>query len=169
MTQKQRRSQRQIIDLEQLKQDPNSFLALNPDDEVLQKLEMFRLYQAGYAPEDIVTAFGYAGRTYFYTLFQRFKERGTAALLDQRGGSELRKRTPELEAQVIRAKALQPQVGDTELGRRFRLDRSTVYEILKEHGIQDLHRVVTNQPPGPDTAEHDGEKGGFRSSPAVMP
>ena len=169
MTQKQRRSQRQTIDLEQLNQDPNSFLALNPDDEVLQKLEMFRLYQAGYAPEDIVIAFGYAGRTYFYTLFHRFKEGGTAALLDQRGGSEPRKRTPELEAQVIRAKALQPQLGDTELGRRFGLDRSTVYEILKEHDIQDLHRVVTNQPPGPDTAEHDGEKGGFRSSPAVMP
>jgi len=169
MAQKQRRSQRQTIDLEQLKQNPNSFLALNPDDEVLQKLEMFRLYQAGYAPEDIVTAFGYAGRTYFYTLFQRFKEEGPAALLDQRGGSEARKRTPGLEAQVIRAKALRPQVGDTELGRRFGLDRSTVYEILKEHGIQDLHRVVTNQPPGPDTAEHDGEKGGFRSSPAVMP
>ena len=84
MAQKQRRSQRQTIDLEQLKQDPNSFLALNPDDEVLQKLEMFRLYQAGYAPEDIMTAFGYTGRTYFYTLFHRFKKEGTAALLEDR-------------------------------------------------------------------------------------
>jgi len=69
MIQKQRRSQRVTIDLEQLKQDSNSFLALNPDDEVLQKLEMVRLYQVGYAPEDIVTAFGYVGRTYFCSPF----------------------------------------------------------------------------------------------------
>jgi len=167
MTQKQRRSQRVTIDLEQLKQDPNSFLALNPDDEVLQKLEMVRLYQAGYAPEDIVAAFGYAGRTYFYSLFNRFKEGGTAALLDQRGGSEPRKRTPELEGEVIRAKALHSQLGDTALGRRFGLDRSTVYQILKEHHIQDLHRVVTDQSPTPDAAERDGEKGGSKPFPAA--
>jgi hypothetical protein len=69
MSQKKRRSQRQIIDLEQLKQDPNSFLALDPDDEALRKLEMLRLYKVGYAPEDIVTAFGYSSRTYFYEFF----------------------------------------------------------------------------------------------------
>jgi len=169
MTQKQRRCQRQTIDLEQLKQDPNSFLTLNPDDEALRKLEMFRLYKAGYAPEDIATAFGYSSRTYFYKLFNRFQEGGTEALIDRRGGSEPRKRTPELEAQVIRAKALDPQLGDTELGRRFGLDRSTVYELLKEHGIQDLHRVITDQPSPPATDEHIGEKGGFKSSPAAMP
>ena len=169
MSQKKRRSQRQTIDLAQLKQDPSSFLSLNPDDEALRKLEMFRLYQAGYAPEDIMTAFGYCGRTYFYELFNRFQEGGTEALIDRRGGSEPRKRTPELEAQVIRAKALNPQLGDTELGRRFGLDRSTVYEILKEHDIQDLHQVITDQPPSPDAAEPLGEKGGPKSSLVAMP
>jgi transposase len=169
MSQKKRRSQRQTIDLEQLKQDPNSFLALDPDDEALRKLEMLRLYKVGYAPEDIVTAFGYSSRTYFYEFFNRFQEGGTEALIDHRGGSEPRKRTPELEAQVIRAKALDPQLGDTELGRCFGLDRSTVYELLKEHGIQDLHRVITDQPSSPATDEHIGEKGGFKSSPAAMP
>jgi transposase len=164
MTEKQRRSLRQTIDLEQLQQDPHSFLALDPDDEVLRKLEMFRLYQAGYAPEDICTAFGYTGRTYFYALYQRFQEGGTAALLDSRGGSAPRTRTPEREAQVIRAKALEPELGDTELGRRFGLDRSTVYELLREHGLQDLHRVVTDQPTSPTAEEPVGEKGGSKSS-----
>ncbi|MBC8249841.1 MAG: hypothetical protein H8E90_09200, partial [Anaerolineales bacterium] len=56
-----------------------------------------------------------------------------------------------------------------ELGRRFGLDRSTVYELLKEHGIQDLHRVITGQSPSPDTDEHIGEKGGSKSSPAATP
>jgi transposase len=169
MSQKKRRSRRRTIDLEQLKKDPNSFLALDLDDEALRKLEMFRLYKAGYAPEDIVTAFGYCSRTYFYELFNRFQEGGTGALIDRRGGSDPRKRTLELEAQVIRAKALDPQLGDTELGRRFSLDRSTVYELLKEHGIQDLHRVITDQLSSPDADEHIGEKGGSKSSPAAMP
>lgn len=169
MNQKKRRSRRQTIDLEQLRQDPNSFLALNPDHEALRKLEMFRLYKAGYAPEDIMTAFGYSGRTYFYQLFNRFQEGGTAALIDRRGGSEPRKRTSEREAQVIRTKALNPQLGDTELGRCFELDRSTVYELLKEHGIQDLHRVITAQSPSLDADEHIGGKKGPKSSPAVTP
>ncbi|MCK4470550.1 MAG: helix-turn-helix domain-containing protein, partial [Anaerolineae bacterium] len=98
-----------------------------------------------------------------------FQEGGTEALIDRRGGSEPRKRTSELDAQVIRAKALDPQLGDTELGRRFGLDRSTVYELLKEHGIQDLDRVITDQPSSPDTHEHIGEKGGSKSSPAATP
>jgi len=166
---KQRRSQRQTIDLEQLKQDPTSFLALDPDDEALRKLEMFRLYQAGYAPEDICAAFGYAGRTYFYALYQRFQEGGTAALLDARGGSAPRTRTPEREAQVIRAKALAPELGDTELGQRFGLDRATVYELLREHGIQDLHRVVADQPASTETEDPGGEKGGSKSSPVPTP
>lgn len=169
MSQKKRRSRRQDIDLEQLKQDPNSFLALNPDDEALRKLEMFRLYKAGHAPEDIMTAFGYSGRTYFYDLFSRFQEGGTETLIDRRGGSEPRKRAPELEAQVIRAKALNPQLGDTDLGRRFGLDRSTVYELLKDHGIQDLHRVITDQPSSLGADERSGEKGGSPSSLAAMP
>jgi len=167
MNQKKRRSRRQTIDLEQLKQDPSSFLSLNPDDEVLRKLEMFRLYKAGYAPEDIVTAFGYSGRTYFYELLSRFQAGGTEALIDRRGGSEPRKRTPELEAQVIRAKALDPQLGDTELGRRFGLDRSTIYEILREHDIQDLHQVITDHPPIPDADEPSGKKGGSKSFPVI--
>jgi len=169
MTEKQRRSQRQTIDLEQLKQDPHSFLALAPDDEAVRKLEMFRLYQAGYAPEDICAAFGYAGRTYFYALYERFQEGGTAALLGQRGGSAPRTRTPEREAQVIRAKALEPELGDTELGQRFGLDRATVYDLLREHGIQDLHRVVTDQPAPSEAEEPAGKKGGSKSSPAAMP
>lgn len=167
MSQKERRSRRQTIDLEQLKQDLSSFLSLNPDDDVLRKLEMFRLYKAGYAPEDIVTAFGYSGRTYFYELLNRFQAGGTEALIDRRGGSEPRKRTPELEAQVIRAKALDPQLGDTELGQRFGLDRSTIYEILREHNLQDLHRVITDQPPAPDADEPSGKKGGSKSFPVV--
>jgi hypothetical protein len=41
MSHKKRRSRQQTIDLKQLKQDPTSFLALNPDDDVLRTLEMF--------------------------------------------------------------------------------------------------------------------------------
>ncbi|NIN68305.1 MAG: helix-turn-helix domain-containing protein [Anaerolineae bacterium] len=169
MSPKQRRSRRQTIDLEQLKQDANSFLSLGCDDEVLRKLEMIRLYKVGYAPEDIMTAFGYSGRTYFYHLWNRFQEGGIAALVDRRGGSEPKKRTPDLEAQVIRTKALAPQLGDTELGRRFGLDRSTIYEILRDHGIQDLHRVVTDESSAAESDEAVAEKGGAKSSPAVTP
>jgi len=42
MSQKKRRSRRQTIDLEQLKQDPNSFLFLDPDDEALWGMVQLR-------------------------------------------------------------------------------------------------------------------------------
>ena len=60
MSHKRQRKPRQTIELEQLKSDPNSFLTLHSEDEVLRKLETYRLYQAGYAAEDIAEAFGYA-------------------------------------------------------------------------------------------------------------
>jgi hypothetical protein len=46
MSDKRQRKPRQIIELEQLKSDPNSFLKLHSEDEVLHKLETYRLYQA---------------------------------------------------------------------------------------------------------------------------
>ena len=52
-----------------------------------------------------------------------------------------RKRASEVEAAVLRAKALSPEQGDSELGAEFGLERRTVYRLLKEHGLQDLHRV----------------------------
>ncbi len=42
MTQKRRRSQRQKIELEQLKNDLNSFLSWRIDDPTLRKLETYR-------------------------------------------------------------------------------------------------------------------------------
>jgi hypothetical protein len=60
-------------------------------------------------------------------------------------------------------------LGDTELGRRFGLDRSTIYEILRDHGIQDLHRVVTDESSAAESDEPVAKKGGAKSSPAVMP
>jgi hypothetical protein len=69
MSQKRKRKPRQTIELEQLKNDPNSFLALHAEDEVLRKLETYRLYQAGYAAEDIAEAFDYA-RAYLYEMWQ---------------------------------------------------------------------------------------------------
>ena len=58
MSEKRRRSQRQRIELEQLKKDPNSFLSWGIEDPTLGKLETYRLYQAGYAVADIGEAFG---------------------------------------------------------------------------------------------------------------
>jgi hypothetical protein len=34
---------------------------------------------------------------------------------------------------------LQPQRGEAEFAAEFGLDRSTVYDLLNEHGLQDLH------------------------------
>jgi len=62
------------------------------------------------------------------------------------------------------------------LAAEFKLDRSTVYRLLKEHGLQDLHRVLTAAP-APDSAsdsptapdEASAKKGASKSSPAPRP
>jgi len=154
-----RRSERGTIDLKQLQGDPVSLLALGLlDDPVLRKLETYRLYQAGYAVEDIAQAFGFT-RPYLYELWDKLRAEGVIALSDQRkGGSVARTRTPEREAQVLRAKALNPQRSDADLADEFKMDRSTVYELLKEHGLQDLHRVLTAPPPSSGTDSAQGGK-----------
>ena len=47
MTEKGRRSKRQTIELEQLKNDPKSLLSWGIYDPTLHKLETYRLYQEG--------------------------------------------------------------------------------------------------------------------------
>ncbi len=173
-------SERRPIDLEQLKSDPASLLSLGLDDPVLCKLETYRLYQAGYAAEDIAQAFEYA-RPYLYELWAALKSGGVEALVDKRGGSV--PRTPEREAHVLRAKALNPQRSDADLAAEFQMDRSTVYDLLKEHELQDLHRVLTATPPtsdpipfgrslrptptAPASTEAEAEKGSARSSRVI--
>jgi transposase len=170
MSEKRRRSQRQRIDLEQLKNDPDSFLSWGIDDATLRKLETYRLYQAGYAVADIGEAFGLS-HGYVYEMWGKFKAEGTAALVDKRWGAAPRKRTTEREAEVLRAKALDPERGDSDLAAEFGLERSTVYRLLKEHGLQDLHRVLegsSGQEPEetpPEAKADDGEKRGSKSSP----
>ncbi len=144
MTKKRRRSKRQTIELEQLKNDPHSFLSWEIEDPTLRKLETYRLYQTGYAVADIAEAFGFA-HGYLYEMWGKFKAEGTEALVDKRWGTVPQKRTNEKEAAVLRAKALNPKQGDTELGQKFGMERSTVYRLLKEHGLQDLHQVIAGQ------------------------
>ncbi len=173
MTQKRRRSQRQTIELEQLKNDPNSLLSWGLDDPTLRKLETYRLYQAGYAVADIAEAFGFA-HGYLYEMWGKFKAEGTEALVDKRWGAAPRKRTRAVEAAVLQAKAHNPQRGDSELAEEFGLDRSTVYRLLKEHGLQDLHRVIAGEEEefGEKPAEPQGDggqKGGSKLSPANKP
>jgi transposase len=169
MSEKRRRSKRQTIDLEQLKSDPNSFLSWDIDDPTLCKLETYRLYRAGYAAADIAEAFGFA-RGYLYELWGELKAEGVEAVVDKRWGAAPRKRTVEGEAAVLRAKALHPERGDTDLAKEFGMDRSTVYRLLEEHGLQDLHRVLdgttSRATENPPTEADDGEKGGAKLSPA---
>ena len=141
MSERRRRRKRQTIVVEELKQDPTSLLSWGVEDATLVKLETYRLYEAGYAAADISATFGIS-REYLHKMWKQFKAEGTAALIDKRWGSEPRKRTTEKEREVLRAKALEPQLGDSELGRRYEMDRSTVYKLLKEHGLQDLHQVL---------------------------
>ena len=157
MSEKRRRRKRQTIEMEALKRDPTSILSWGVEDETLVKLETYRLYEAGYAAADISEAFGIS-REHLYQMWKRFKAEGTSVLIDKRWGSEPSKRTPEKEREVLRAKALEPQLGDSELGRRFGMDRSTVYKLLKEHGLQDLHQVLNG-----------GEQGGLESEAAREP
>lgn len=142
MNQIARRSQRQSIELEALKQDPNSLLSWEIDDPILYKMETYRLYQAGFAVIDIAEAFDFS-RSYLYELWDKFKTNGIVTLVDKRCGTVPRKRTTEMEAAVLRAKALNPNRSDSSLAKEFGLDRSTVYNLLKEHGLQDLHRVLS--------------------------
>ncbi len=165
MNSKRERKPRQVIELEQLKNDPNSFLSLRFDDLVLRKLETYRLYRAGFAAADIAEVFGFA-RPYLYELWRKFEAEGTEAFVDKRWGSAPRKRTTEREAAVLRAKALNPQRGDSDLAQEFGMDRSTVYLLLKEHGLQDLHRVLNGSQSDDEetTPPDDGEKGGSKVS-----
>ena len=170
MRAKGQRSQGQRIEVEELKAEASSFLSWGIEDDTLRKLETYRLYQAGYAVADIAEAFGFS-QGYLYEMWGKFKSEGTEALVDKRWGAAPRKRTSEVEAEVLRAKALSPARGDSELGAEFGLERSTVYRLLKEHGLQDLHRVLEGDEPSqhaePSAAPQGdgGEKGGPKLCP----
>ncbi len=159
-----------MIDLEQLKSDPNSLLSWGLDDPILRKLETYRLYRAGFAPADIGEALGFA-RPYLYELWRDLEADGVEGLVDKRWGSVPRQRTPEREAAVLRAKALDHQRSDSDLADAFGMERSAVYRLLREHGLQDLHRVVDDAQPetATPTPPDDGEKGGSRPSPVPTP
>ena len=169
MSEKRRRSQRQKIELDQLKNDPDSLLSWEIDDPVLRKLETYRLYQAGYAVADIAEAFGIS-HGYLYEMWGKFKAEGTEGLIDKRWGAAPRKRTTEREADVLRAKALNPDRGDSDLAAEFGLERSTVYRLLTEHGLQDLHRVLAGsgapetEERAPEAKADEGQKKGSKSS-----
>jgi transposase len=169
MSKKRRRSKRQTIDVEQLKSDPNSFLSWGIEDTALRKLEMYRLYHAGYAANDIAEAFGYA-RGYLYEMWAKFETEGVEALVDKRWGAAPRKRTTEREAAVLRAKALNPERGDADLAEEFGMERSTIYHLLKEHELQDLHRVLGDansretENRSLEAKTENDEKGGAKSS-----
>lgn len=144
--------QRQPIELEALKKDPNSLLSWGINDSTLYKLETYRLYQAGVPVTDIAKKFGFS-RTYLYELWNKFQAKGVVALVDKRWGTAPRKLPTDTEAAVLRAKALNPKCGDSDLAKEFGLERSTVYKLLKEHGLQDLHRVIGSSEP--DKLEED--------------
>lgn len=157
MNQIARRSQRKSIELETLKQDPNSLLSWGIDDPILHKMETYRLYQAGFAVADIAKAFDFS-RGYLYELWDKFRAEGTVALVDKRWGTTPRKRTTEIEAAILRTKAVNPKRSDSSLAKEFGLDRGTVYKLLKEHGLQDLHRVLEGS--------FDNEKLDFDTEPS---
>jgi hypothetical protein len=66
----------------------------------------------------------------------------------------------------LRAKALDPERGDTDLAKEFGMDRSTVYRLLEEHGLQDLHCVLegttSKAAENPPSEADGGEKGGAK-------
>ena len=68
MGEKHRRSQRRSLDLERLRDDPDSFLSWGMDDPTLRKLETYRLYRAGFAVADIALAFGFS-RSYLHDMW----------------------------------------------------------------------------------------------------
>ena len=100
MSEKGRRSRRQTIELEQLKNNPDSFLSWGIDDPTLRKLETYRLYQAGCAVADIAAAFGFS-HGYLYEMWGKFKSEGTEALVDKRWGAAPRKRTAILRSRIL--------------------------------------------------------------------
>ena len=153
MPEKARRSLREKIELEQLKKDPNSLLSWGIEDPTIRKLETFRLYRVGHAVADIAEAFDIT-RQQLYRLWDQLEQSGVKGMVDKRGGSQPRQRTSEREAAVIRAKALEPNKGDSELADEFGMERTTVYKLLKEHGLQDLHRVLqSSDEPEPAAAQ----------------
>ena len=141
MNHTRRRSQRHSIELATLKQEQNSLLSWGIDDPVLQKLETYRLYQAGFAVADIADAFGFS-RGYLYELWDKFQNSVSKALVDKRSGTVPRSLPTEMEATILRAKAINPTRCDSSLAKEFGLDLRQVYNLLKEHGLQDLHRVL---------------------------
>jgi hypothetical protein len=111
-----------------------------------------------------------------YELWAKFEREGSEAFVDKHWGTAPRQRTMVREAQVLRAKALHPERSDSELAQEFGMDRSTVYLLLKEHDMQDLHRVIgdadqstTTQSEGEDClSSEEDEKRGSNGSPASM-
>lgn len=158
MEENRRRRKRQKIEMLELSKEPVSFLSWGKEDATLVKLETYRLYEAGYTAADISEAFGIS-REHLHKMWRKFEAEGVAGLLDKRGGSEPRKRTAEKEREVLRAKALNPELGDSELGRRFEMDRSTVYRLLKEHGLQDLHQVLNGAERADLESEEEADEG----------
>ncbi|MEM7342867.1 MAG: hypothetical protein AAF485_01365 [Chloroflexota bacterium] len=90
---------------------------------------------------EIATLFGFS-HPYLYEMWKRFEAEGTIAFIKKNWGSAPRKVTTEVEAAIIRAKAIDPEKKDEVLAQEFGVNRATVYRLLKEHGIQDLHRSV---------------------------
>ncbi len=168
METKRRRRQRQFLSLEELKADPNSLLSWGIEDAALRKLETYRLYQAGYAAADIAVAFEIS-REYLYEIWAKFKDEGTTALVDKRWGAEPRKLTSESERAILRTKALNPHLSDAKLGASFGLERSSIYRLLKEHGLQDLHRVLVDTASAGEPVEPEGDEGKKRRNRPLRP
>ena len=136
---------RPALDILKLQNDPSSFLALGVEDLTLRKLESYRLRKLGYSAEQIAQTLDFS-RSHLYQMWKEFERAGTPALIKKNWGAATRKLTTTLEAQILRAKALSPQRSDSDLAREFDLDRTTVYRLLKEHGLQDLHHVLVGDP-----------------------
>lgn len=153
--------QSQIIDITSLRSDPNSFLSLRYDDPILQKLETYRLHRAGIPATTIARTFGFA-RSYLYEMWHQFEVQGTIALVTKNWGTAARKLTTEQEAALIRAKAINPMRSDSDLAEQFGLERTTVYRLLKEHGLQDLHRIVDSTRRGAKTNDRPPKRKSIR-------
>jgi transposase len=167
MIEKRRRNNRQTIELEQLANDPNSFLSWSIDDPALRKLETYRLYQNGeYAVADIAEAFGFS-HGYLYEMWGKFEEEGVEAMVDKRWGANPRKRTSTREAEVLRSKALNPEKGDSTLAKEFDMERSTIYRLLKEHGLQDLHQVIAGADKEQETSADSEGEGSEKKGPKL--
>lgn len=136
----------------EMTQSSASFLGLGLTDPLLYKLETYRLYKSGVSPTKIAEDFGFS-RPYLYQIWKKLENEGPCALINKNWGSAPRKVTTSLEASILRAKALNPDRSDAQLAEEFGLHRSTVYRLLKEHGLQDLHLVLEDQPKTHDANE----------------